>query len=98
MRTVLEVPFCLAITAWNSLHMLASERLTPCCIRLRPRSLAPLWTMSLQRLYQLDRSFAKDLDRLLQDKKYQETLLNLPQNELIELVNYLNDVCSPPAK
>jgi hypothetical protein len=49
--------------------------------------------MSLQRLYKLDQSFAKDLDKVLHDEKYVNSLLELQQNDLIELVNYLNDVC-----
>jgi hypothetical protein len=54
--------------------------------------------MSLQRLYQLDRSFAKDLDNVLKDNRYVEKLQNLPSKELPELVNYLNDVCPPPCE
>jgi len=54
--------------------------------------------MSLQRLYQLDRSFSDELDKLLHDEKYVGELLGLPENELIQLVNYLSDVSFPPAK
>ena len=49
----------------------------------------------LQRLYDLDRSFSRDLDKLLHDEGYVDGLLQLPENELIPLVNYLNDVGSP---
>lgn len=49
--------------------------------------------MSLQRLYQLDQSFAVQLDKVLHDEDYIKKLLKLPSNELVELVNYLNDVC-----
>ena len=51
--------------------------------------------MSLQRLYQLDRTFAAELDELLHDEGYVGGLLWLPEDELIELVNYLNDVGFP---
>jgi len=52
----------------------------------------------VQRLYQLDKSFAPELDRLLHDEEYVGRLLQLPENELISLVNYLNDVGFPPVK
>ena len=52
----------------------------------------------LQRLYQLDRTFAAELDELLHDEGYVDGLLRLPKNELIEFVNYLNDVRFPPVK
>ena len=51
--------------------------------------------MSLQRLYKLDQSYAKDLDKLLHNEGYIDELLKLPRGEVIELVNYLNDVRSP---
>ena len=52
----------------------------------------------VQRLYQLDKSFAPELDRLLHDEGYVGGLLRLPEKELIPLVNYLNDVGFPPVK
>jgi len=49
--------------------------------------------MSLtKRLYELDKSFSVQLDKLLHDEKYVGGLLDLPENELIQLVNYLSDV------
>jgi len=54
--------------------------------------------MSLQRLYQLDRSFSDELDKLFRDEKYVGELLGLPEDELIQLVNYLSDVGFLPAK
>jgi len=56
------------------------------------------WTTSSQRLYDLDKSFSRELDKLLHDEKYVGGLLHLPENELIQLVNYLNDVGFPPVK
>jgi len=47
------------------------------------------------RLYELDRSsaqFPDQLDQLLHDKEHMECFQNLPEDELAELVNYLNDV------
>ena len=55
--------------------------------------------MALQRLYESDRSFSGELDKLLHDEKYLGELLTLPEDQLIQLVNYLNDVSpSPPVK
>jgi len=52
--------------------------------------------MALQRLYQSDKSFSAELDKLLHDEKYVDKLLGLPEDELIQVVNYLSDVsCSP---
>lgn len=51
--------------------------------------------MSLQPLYELDRSFPDRLDELLHDQKYVEELRGLPEQELLQLVDYLNDVRSP---
>ena len=51
--------------------------------------------MSLQSLYELDRSFPDRLDKLLHVQKYVEELQGLPDQELLQLVDYLNDVCSP---
>ena len=56
------------------------------------------WTTSSQRFYDLDESFSRNLDKLLDDEKYVNMLLRLPDNELNRLVNYLNDVGFPPAK
>lgn len=50
----------------------------------------------LQRLYKLDKSFAQELEKLLQNDKYVGGLLKLPEKELIQLVNYLDNVCFPP--
>jgi hypothetical protein len=52
----------------------------------------------VQHLYQLDRQFAQGLDGLLQGEKYLGELLKLPDKDLIQFVNYLNDVGFPPAK
>ena len=52
----------------------------------------------VQRLYDLDKPHSQELDKLLHDDKYVGRLLQLPENELIRLVNYLNDVCFPPVK
>ena len=54
-----------------------------------------LLVMSLQFLYELDRSFPNRLDKLLHDQEYVEELQGLPEQELLQLVDYLNDVCSP---
>jgi len=54
--------------------------------------------MSLQRLHDLDRSsaqFPEQLDKLLHDKEYVDGLLGLPEPELNELVNHLNNVGFP---
>lgn len=51
--------------------------------------------MSLQRLYDLDKSsarFSDQLDELLRDKEYLGGLRGLPELELVQLVNHLNDV------
>jgi len=46
----------------------------------------------LQRLYELDKSFAPKLEDFLQNNENVEGLQRLPKKELIQLVNYLNDV------
>jgi len=54
--------------------------------------------MSLQRLVDLDRSsvqFSDQLDKLLHDKEYVAELLRLPDPELTQLVDYLNNVGFP---
>ena len=51
--------------------------------------------MSLQRLYGLDRSstqFSDQLDELLHDKGYLDELRGLPEIELVQLVDHVNDV------
>ena len=53
--------------------------------------------MSLQRLHQLDRSFPDKLDELLHDMEYIGELLRLPEDALIQIVNYLSDVGFSPA-
>ena len=50
--------------------------------------------MSLQPLYELDRSFPDRLDELLHDQKYVEELRGLPEHELLQLVDHLSDVRS----
>jgi len=52
----------------------------------------------LQRLYELDNSFALELDKLLHNDEYVGRLLRLPEKELIQLVNYLSDVRFHPVK
>jgi len=54
--------------------------------------------MSLRRLFDLDRSsaqFSDQLDELLHDKDYVTGLLGLPDPELIQLVDHLNNVGFP---
>lgn len=48
--------------------------------------------MSLQRLYDLDRSYPDQLNQLLHDKQYVDGLRELPERELFQLVDHLNDV------
>ena len=48
--------------------------------------------MSLQRLYELDRSFPNRLDELLHDNGYVDELRGLPDRELSELVDHLDEV------
>ena len=48
--------------------------------------------MSLKRLYDLDKAFPDRLDRLLHDKAYVDGLRELPDPELVQLVDHLNDV------
>lgn len=51
--------------------------------------------MSLQRLYGLDRSstrFSDQLDELLHNEGYISELRGLPEIELVQLVDHLNDV------
>ena len=48
--------------------------------------------MALQRLYESDRSFSGELDKLLHNEKYVDKLLGLPEGELIQVVSYLDDV------
>lgn len=54
--------------------------------------------MSLHRLYDLDGSSAQssdELDRLLHEKEYVDGFQKLPEGELIQLVDYLNNVRHP---
>lgn len=53
--------------------------------------------MSLQRLYDLGKTFSDQLDELLHDKAYVAGLRELPDRELIQLVDHLNDVRSTSA-
>ena len=55
---------------------------------LSPRFYAP---MSLQRLYDLDGLFPERLDELLRDNKYVEELRQLPDPELSELLDHLDE-------
>ncbi|KAF9646896.1 kinase-like protein [Thelephora ganbajun] len=51
--------------------------------------------MTSRRLYELDRSSAQfpvQLDQFLHDQEHVECIQNLPEEELAELINYLNDV------
>lgn len=54
--------------------------------------------MSLQRLYDLGRTFSDQLDKLLHDEEYVGGLQRLPKDELVQLVNHLNDVGSTSAR
>jgi len=49
--------------------------------------------MSLRRLYDLDKTFPDRLDQILQDQEYINELRGLPEDELFQLVDHLNDVC-----
>jgi len=54
--------------------------------------------MSSRRLYELDRSspqFPDQLYLLLYDKEYVERLKELPEDELTELINCLDNVSFP---
>ena len=53
--------------------------------------------MSLQRLYDLGKTFSDQLDELLHDKAYVAGLRELPDCELVQLVDHLNDVRSTSA-
>ena len=46
----------------------------------------------LNRLYDLDRLYATDLDKLLHDMEYANQLAGAQGNDLIRLVDYLSDV------
>jgi len=51
--------------------------------------------MSAQRLHQLDKSstrFPEQLEKLLYDKEWVDQAQLLPEDELVELTGYLNDV------
>lgn len=51
--------------------------------------------MLSQRLYELNRSSARfpdQLNQLLQDKRWVEDLQRLPNDELVELIGYLDNV------
>jgi hypothetical protein len=51
--------------------------------------------MSLERIYDLDRTFSDRLDKLLHDEEYVDGLRRLSECELVQLVNHLNDVWFP---
>ena len=48
--------------------------------------------MSLKRLYDLDKSFSDQLDKLLHDEEYVNGLRELPERELVQIVNHLDNV------
>ncbi|KAF9644874.1 kinase-like protein [Thelephora ganbajun] len=48
--------------------------------------------MVLQRLYQLDRIFADELEKLLREDKYVDKLIGLQGDDLVQLVDYLSDL------
>jgi hypothetical protein len=48
--------------------------------------------MSLHRLYDLDGSFPDRLDELFRDNRYVEELRGLPDPELSELLDHLDEV------
>ena len=48
--------------------------------------------MPLDRLYQLDKSYAAQLDELLRDGEYVEALMGVQGDDLVELVNHLGNV------
>lgn len=52
----------------------------------------------LARLYDLDKAFAVQLDRLLHDERYISQLMALQEDGLIQVVDYLNEVRLSPAK
>ena len=55
--------------------------------------------MLIQRLYELNRSsnqFSEQLDQLLHDKEWIPTLKLAPDDELVNLVDYLDNVRSAP--
>lgn len=49
----------------------------------------------VQRLYDLDRPFPDGLDELLQDKEYVNQLRELPEQEVFQVVDHLNEVGFP---
>lgn len=57
----------------------------------RVLSPGPHTSMSLQRLYDLDGSFPGRLDELLHDNDYVDELRGLPDRELSQLVDHLNE-------
>jgi hypothetical protein len=68
------------------------QRVPFCLSAPQARASASL-TMSLRRLYDLDKSFPDRLDQILHDQEYVDELRGLPDHELSELVDHLNDVC-----
>lgn len=49
-------------------------------------------TTHLERLYELDKAFAVQLDKILHEGEYISQLMELQEGELVQIVNYLNDV------
>ena len=50
-------------------------------------------TTLLERLYELENAFAVQLDKLLHDERHISQLVALQEDELIQVVEYLSDVC-----
>ena len=74
-----------------------SHRTASKATRTLPSSFEPP-SASLQRLNQSERSFSVKLDKLLHDEKYVGGLLGLPEDKLIQVANYLDDVSFPPVE
>ena len=70
----------------------------PCAPPPPLRSKRSSTAMSLQRIYQLDAEFAVKLDDILHENGFVHGLLQLPEEDLIQLISYLNDVSLPPEK
>lgn len=70
-----------------------------CLLYPPPASQAPNWhpqailpPMSIQRLCDLNESSTDQLDELLRDGEYVDGLLRLPEPELVQVVNHLDNV------
>ena len=89
-------PFRLAISSWLSilytypLPRFPTSAHRPCLpFRLdrAKQSSAP------QLLYDLEKAYFNGLNKLLRNNNYVKQLVDHPENEISELVDYLNDVC-----